>query len=391
MMEYDIALKELNICTNTKIITGDLYIKDGQIKHIVKQPNRSSFNAEKSINLSHDFYVIPGMIDIHTHGTAGSDIMDATFKSLDNIANTLPTEGTTSFLATTMTENIDKIENVMINVRDFIESNNNSGAEILGINLEGPFISPKKCGAQNPEKIINPDIELFSKWQHLANNLIKIVTIAPEQPGAIKFIEYLKNNSITASIGHTNATYDETKKAIESGATHATHIFNAMSGINHREPGAATALLLSPKVSTELIADGIHLHPVVIKLIFKIKGEDNIILITDSMRAKCLGDGSYDLGGQIVRVKNNKASLDNGTLAGSMLKMQDAFINMRNFCNIDLLKLIKMTSENPAKLLNIFYRKGSIQEGKDADLVILGKDFNLVMTICKGNIVYSSL
>jgi len=391
MMEYDIALKELNICTNTKIIRGDLYIKDGQIKHIVKQPNRSSFNAEKSINLSHDFYVMPGMIDIHIHGTAGSDIMDATFKSLDNIANTLPTEGTTSFLATTMTEDIDKIENVMINARNFIESNNNSGAEILGINLEGPFISPKKCGAQNPEKIINPDIELFSKWQHLANNLIKIVTIAPEQPGAIKFIEYLKNNSITASIGHTNATYDETKKAIESGATHATHIFNAMSGINHREPGAATALLLSPKVSTELIADGIHLHPVVIKLIFKIKGEDKVILITDSMRAKCLGDGSYDLGGQIVRVKNNKASLDNGALAGSMLKMQDAFINMRNFCNIDLLKLIKMTSENPAKLLNIFYRKGSIQVGKDADLVILGKDFNLVMTICKGNIVYSSL
>ena len=391
MMEYDIALKELNICTNTKIITGDLYIKDGQIKHIVKQPNRSSFNAEKSINLSHDFYVIPGMIDIHTHGTAGSDIMDATFKSLDNIANTLPTEGTTSFLATTMTEDVDKIENVMINARNFIESNNNSGAEILGINLEGPFISPKKCGAQNPEKIINPDIELFSKWQHLANNLIKIVTIAPEQPGAIKFVEYLKNNSITASIGHTNATYDETKKAIESGATHATHIFNAMSGINHREPGATTALLLSPKVSTELIADGIHLHPVVIKLIFKIKGEDNIILITDSMRAKCLGDGSYDLGGQIVRVKNNKASLDNGALAGSMLKMHGAFINMRNFCNIDLLKLIKMTSENPAKLLNIFYRKGSIQVGKDADLVILGKDFNLVMTICKGNIVYSSL
>ena len=254
--------------------------------------------------------------------------------------------------------------------------------------MEGPFIAEKKVGAQCADEIILPNINYIDKWQTISERAIKLVTLAPELPNSLELIRYLRQQNIVASIGHTNATYDETIAGIEAGCSYATHLFNAMRGIHQREPGAVTAALLSEKISTELIVDGVHLHPAIVKLALKLKSNDKIILVTDAIRAKCLCDGTYDLGGQSVDVKNGVASLKDGTLAGSVLRMPTAIQNILQFTDCTLLDAIKMTSENPAKILGIFNKKGSIALKKEADLVVLDDKLNVVLTLRGGRIAY---
>jgi N-acetylglucosamine-6-phosphate deacetylase len=225
-------------------------------------------------------------------------------------------------------------------------------------------------------------------WQALSNQLIKLVTLAPEETGCMALIEYLVKENIIASLGHTNATYAEAKAAIAAGCSHATHLFNAMRGLHQREPGAVTAALLSPAVMVELILDGLHLHPAVVDLTFRVKGKDQIVLVTDAMRAKCMADGCYDLGGQSVQVTQGQAQLQDGTLAGSTLKMASALRNMMTFTGCSLRDVIKMTAENPARALGVFANKGSIGVGKDADLVVLDEALQVVMTVCAGQVAY---
>jgi N-acetylglucosamine-6-phosphate deacetylase len=257
------------------------------------------------------------------------------------------------------------------------------GAEILGINLEGPFLSSAKPGCQKIDYFIAPDINLFKHWQKLTNNLIKIVTVAPELPNSLPFIEFLRRKGIIAACGHSNATYEEAIAAIKAGCTECTHLFNAMQNVHHRDPSIVTACLLSDQVMAEIIADGVHMHPAMLQLAFKLKGADRIVLISDAIRAKYLSDGMYEFGGQQVMVKNNAAKLSDGTLAGSLLKMDTALRNMIKFTGCSLLDAIKMTSVNPAKQLNIFDHKGSIAVGKDADLVVLDESFKVRHTINK--------
>jgi len=290
-----------------------------------------------------------------------------------------------------MTASSEKIENALIAVRDYLEENKKNetkGATILGIHLEGPFVSPQKTGAQRADQLLMPDIALLKRWQSIAGNSIKLVTLAPELSNSVSFIRYLKQQNIIASMGHSDATYAEAVKAITEGVSYATHVFNAMRSIHQREPGLVMAALLSTHVMTELIVDGVHLHPAIVDCILKLKGIDKMILVTDAMRAKCLGEGVYDLGGQSVKVTAGVATVSEGVLAGSTLKMPTAIQNMIRFTKCSLFDAVKMASENPAKTLGIFDKKGSIAVGKDADLVVLDQDYHVVMTVCGGQIVY---
>ncbi|WP_420489521.1 N-acetylglucosamine-6-phosphate deacetylase [Neobacillus niacini] len=345
-------------------------------------------NVEK-IDIPVNQSVVPGFIDVHIHGAAGADTMDSSIEALETIAKALPAEGTTSFLATTITQKHENIENALRNTAQYLKSNNTLGiAEILGVHLEGPFINENHAGAQPKEYIINPDIELFKHWQALADGNIKLVTLAPELANGTNFVRYLNENGVIASIGHSDARYEEMESAVNAGAKQVTHLFNAMRGLHHREPGVAGSALLFKELMVELIADGIHVRPEVMKLIINAKGTEGVILITDAMRAKCLKNGTYDLGGQDVAVANGKALLADGTLAGSILKMNDSIKNILAAADISLLEAVQMASVNPAKQLNIYDRKGSLSVGKDADFTILTNDYQVEMTLCRGEIAF---
>ena len=342
------------------------------------------------IELPAEFHLIPGMIDVHIHGANGADVMDGTEDSLATMACALPREGTTSFLATTMTQKQELIETALQNVSDYIDKPQAGDlAEVLGIHLEGPFISEKRAGAQPKNYILEPNLPLFQKWQSIAKDRIKLVTLAPERKGALPFIRYLKETGVIASIGHSDATYGEVAAGIQAGVCHVTHLFNGMRGLHHREPGVVGAALLHREVKTEMIVDGIHIGSQMVKLAYQSKGSEGILLITDAMQAKCLGDGDYHLGGQEVTVEKGEARLKDGTLAGSILRMGDAIRNMMDFTGCSLKDIVTMSSENPAKQLGVFDRKGSICVGKEADLVVLDDKHEVIMTFCRGYLAYS--
>jgi N-acetylglucosamine-6-phosphate deacetylase len=369
----------------------DGYIKvvNGKIAEIGSTDQLLNTDGYHVIELSEEHHVIPGMIDVHIHGAAGADTMDSSIEALHTIANALPKEGTTSFLATTMTQSEDAIEKALKNVGVFMSEEQEAGkAEVIGVHLEGPFISKKRVGAQPVDYVIEPSLSLFKRWQELSKRNIKLVTLAPEENGGLELIHYLKETGVTASIGHSDAIYEQVDEAIKAGASHVTHLFNGMRGLHHREPGVVGAALLRDELIVEVIADGIHVRPEMIALAYKQKTSDRMVLITDAMRAKCLKNGVYDLGGQEVHVDDEQATLSNGTLAGSILKMNDACKNILDFTNCSWESIIKMTAVNPAKQLRVFDRKGSIKKGKDADLVVLDKDFNVMMTFCRGELAY---
>ncbi|TFH59065.1 N-acetylglucosamine-6-phosphate deacetylase [Peribacillus frigoritolerans] len=367
---------------------GYIKVVDGKIAEVGPASQYKHDDDAKVITLSPDYQVIPGAIDIHIHGASNSDAMDATHDALSTMAKTLPKEGTTSFLATTMTQSTQAIESALLNAGKYIENQTQEHAEIVGIHLEGPFISPARKGAQPEDYIVDPDVTLFKRWQEMAENQIKLVTLAPEQPNGLDLAAHLRGTGVVASIGHSDATYDQIDEAIQAGTTHVTHLYNGMRGLHHREPGVLGAAYLRDELYVELIADGIHCRPEMIKLAYNQITSERMILITDSLRAKWLEKGTYDLGGQPVNVDETKATLSDGTLAGSILKMNDAIKNTMEYTDCSMTDIIKMTAENPAKQLRIFDRKGSIQVGKDADLVILNDRLDVEMTFCRGNLAF---
>lgn len=373
---------------NDVFVNGYLIINEEKIIEIGKKPEHLNVAEYDVIQLPEDSIVIPGMIDMHIHGAAGADTMDATTDALQTMAKVLPQEGTTSFLATTMTQEKGEIEKALQNAAKYINEHTAPGeAEVIGIHLEGPFLSPKRAGAQPPGQIIHPDVELFKKWQSLSDNHIKLVTLAPEEEGGLELTSYLKETGVIASIGHSDATYEEVVQGIEAGITHATHLYNGMRGVHHREPGVLGGVLMHDEITSEIIADGIHSRPEMVKFAYRNKGCEKMVLITDAMRAKCMGNGSFTLGGQDVTVQGNEARLADGTLAGSILKMKDAAKNMMEFTGCDIRDVIQMTSVNPAKELGIYDRKGSLLSGKDADIVVLNQEMDVLYTFCRGKLV----
>ncbi|HHX04453.1 MAG TPA: N-acetylglucosamine-6-phosphate deacetylase [Tissierellia bacterium] len=307
--------------------------------------------------------LLPGFIDIHIHGAAGADTMDATFEALDTIARAISRAGTTSFLATTMTMSEESIINSLENVRSFMKRQS-AGAQCLGIHLEGPFINPKYKGA-HLEKYIQPPTR---RWIDPFLDIIKLITLAPEMDPDHQFIKEL-SDQVVLSLGHSAATYEEAVESFRSGVRHVSHCFNAMSGMHHRRPGAVGAALNQP-VSLDLITDLLHVHPDLFSLVIRQKGPEKTIAITDSMRAAFLEEGTYDLGGQKVVVKENTCRLPDGTLAGSVHRMDRALTHLIRHTNCSLPELSQIMSTSAAKLLGIDHFKGHINEGYDADMVI---------------------
>ncbi|WP_163099157.1 N-acetylglucosamine-6-phosphate deacetylase [Peribacillus alkalitolerans] len=380
------VLKHADIYTEQGVISnGFLYMQNGKLLAVSQE--ELDFSPVEEISLPAGVKIVPGFIDIHIHGAAGADAMDSSENSLKAMSSFLPSEGTTSFLPTTMTQSPENIEKAL-KVINVFSNTVYDGAEIVGVHLEGPFINPSKRGAQPDTHIKKADLALFRKWQESSGNSIKLITLAPEMEGALPIIRELSQNDVIVSVGHSDATYDEVVLAIEAGACHVTHFFNGMSGLHHREPGVVGAGLLRNELTVELICDGIHFRPELINLVLQTKGIDRVVLITDSMRAKGLENGQYELGGQAVLVNQNKASLGDGTLAGSIVSMIDCIRMVHSVTDLPLEDVIKLATVNPAKQIGIFDRKGSIAQGKDADLVVLNEQLEIVMTICRGKIVY---
>jgi len=377
------------IITPFQLISGKaIIVEKGKIREIVNKEELSTATLkEVEVIEGKDKFVVPGYIDIHVHGGGGSDIMDGDYEAINQVAISHSRFGTTAFLPTTMTMAKDKIIKSLRSICEAAKKGT-AGAEILGIHMEGPYINPKKKGAQKEEDIKKISLEEFLEFNQASGNLIRLVTIAPEMPGAIGLIKYLYKQGIIASVGHSNATYVQTQAGIQAGLSHVTHTFNAMRKLHHREPGVVGAALTSPELTVEVIADGIHIHPIVLKILTKIKEGEKIVLITDAMRAAGLKDGTYDLGGQEVIVAKGQARLKDGTLAGSVLTMDKAVRNLVTKVEVSLMKAVQMASFNPARSIGIDDKKGSLEPGKDADIVILNKNLETELTMVAGKVVY---
>ena len=321
-------------------------------------------------------FVAPGFINIHVHGAAGVDTMDDDIDALKKFAEFMPACGVTSFLPTTMTLPLDNIYRALERIR--VAKNFTRGAKILGAHLEGPFINKKFKGAQAEENILPADFALIKNF----TDVIKIITVAPEVT-SFDFIDCCKAENIIVSIGHSAATYELAMAAIQRGANHITHLFNAQTGLHHRKPGVVGAAFDS-NAFVELIADNVHVHPAAQRIVYKLKPRSQIILITDSFRACGIGDGVSELGGQKVFVNGNRATLADGTLAGSVAKMNDV---LKNFCTntgMDVAAAVELVTKNPAIELNIFDKLGSLQVGKAADITIFDDNFNVKKTFVNG-------
>ncbi len=325
-------------------------------------------------------YLSAGFIDIHIHGSAGHDVMDATPEALSAISKSILQTGTTSFLATTMTMSKEAIEKALTVAKNHTHSD---GAKVLGVHLEGPFINEKKHGAQNPAFIQKPSFELIKPYM----DVVKMITIAPEVEGGEAFIKDLKEHypHIMLSIGHSDASYEMTKTSFTWGISHVTHLFNAMNALHHREPGIVGAALENEQVSCEIIADLIHVHPLFFNIVYKLKKEQ-LVLVTDAMRAGCMHCGVYDLGGQKVVVKEGEARLENATLAGSVLKLNEALKNFYEHTDISLPQLISTVTAVPAKKLGL--KSGALKEEYLADFVLFDEGFDVFKTFVNGEEVY---
>ena len=332
-------------------------------------------------------YVAPGLIDMHIHGYLGADTCDADVKGLRKMAEGVAKNGVTTFLPTTMTVAKAEIEAALNAVRTAkAECAAWDGAEILGVHAEGPFINPSKKGAQAAENILAPNADFI-----LDNaDIIKVVTLAPEMDKDHVAIKKLAaDGRVLISMGHTDATFDEAVSAVRDGVAHATHLFNAMSALAHRNPGVVGAALAEEGVSAELIADTFHINPGLYTIVAKTKG-DKMVLITDCVRAGGMPDGEYELGGQPIFLKGIECRLADGTIAGSVLRLNCAIKNVLDHTALPLAEVFNMATLNPAKRLGCADRIGSLEEGKDADIILVDESINVVRTIKKGRTIYEA-
>lgn len=329
-------------------------------------------------------YAIPGLIDIHFHGCKGYDFCDGTEEALREIARYEASAGITGIAPATMTLPVEQLEAILSNAAAYREKNgkNPEEADLLGVNMEGPFISKYKKGAQDDTYIIPSDVEIFHRFQKAAKGLVKFIAVAPEEEGALTFVDQVKDKAVV-SLAHTNASYEEALAAFGRGASHAVHLYNAMPPFGHREPGVVGAVADSRHVTAELICDGIHIHPAVVRAAFQMLGKNRIIFISDSMRAAGMPDGTYTLGGQDVQVSAGRAVMaSSGALAGSASNLMECMKTAVKEMGIPLETAVACASVNPAKRLGEYSRRGSITPGKKADLVLLDRDLN-VKTVLK--------
>lgn len=365
-MEY--ILKNAKIVLENEIFSGDLEVKEGKISKISK-----NLTGEILLDVKNK-YIVPGFIDIHIHGAKGFDVMDATDEAIFEISKYLGQHGVTSFLPTLLTQSKDKIIKALEVVGRF-KDKRIEGATVVGVQMEGPYFSLDYRGAQNPEFIKEGFIEEIKEYINVNPGLIKIVSLAPEK-NSDEVIKFLKNEGIIVAMGHTGASCERIKEACKCGLSHATHTFNGMKGLHHREPGALGAVMLIDEIYAELILDKIHVHPDSAKILLKCKGTDKVVLVSDCIMAGGMPEGEYTLGGLDVIVNNGEARVANGNLAGSTLTIDIAFKNAIEVLGLDIIDAVKLCSSNAAKELGIA-NKGYIKEGLDADFLVVNEDYSI--------------
>lgn len=355
---------------------GDIYIdNDLIVGHKVSDDNVIDGTG---------LYAIPGLTDIHFHGCMNSDLCDGTQEAIEIISKYQAKHGITTICPATMTLEEDKLAHICEAVATYEYK---EGAILCGLNMEGPFLSDKKKGAQNGKWIHKPDVDMFRRLQAMSGDLFRLVSIAPEEDGAFSFISELKGE-VVISLAHTTADYDMTLEALRQGACHVTHLYNAMPPFHHREPGVIGAAFDTPTCNVELIGDGVHIHPSVMRATFEMFGENRIILVSDSMMATGMPDGQYTLGGQAVKVTENTATLvSDGTLAGSVTNLMDCMKNVVKNMGIPLETAVKCAAVNPAKAIGIYEQYGSIKPGKVANIVLLDEELMIKAVILKGKII----
>ncbi|WP_252319511.1 N-acetylglucosamine-6-phosphate deacetylase [Spiroplasma endosymbiont of Lariophagus distinguendus] len=394
-MSKILVLNNAKIISIKKIINnGFLVIKD----NLIFQINEGKYNYEfqdAQVIECHNQTIIPGFIDLHVHGGYGYSLMDGTIESINNFAKLVPKEGVTKFCYATVTASKKEIDNILSVFAKYMKTENKGNkARIIGAYLEGPFISELQKGAHTPSLLHVPDLNLVKFWNIISNKNLKFIVYAPEIDPNLNnknsnFISSLIKNNIIPSVGHSNATFKEITKTIEYGLMHITHLYNAMSPYNHRDPGVVPASLYYDQLVTELICDGIHVDIDILAITYKIKGADGICMITDAMSAKGQPDGKYLLGPLPVIKSNNKVTVEaTGKLAGSIATMIAGFKNLLKITNNNWQDCIKMASYNSAKQVGIANKTGDIVIGKLADIIVLTKNNDIFLTICEGKIAY---
>lgn len=363
-----------------------LLIEDG---HIAKIGTRE--NLTFPANAKHlDFpgaTLAPTYFDIHIHGAAGHDVMEGTQESLSTVSKFLSTRGVGAFFPTTVTAPLDTILKSLDDLAKLIEAENTPGARPLGIHLEGPFLSHTKRGVHPPEHLLPPTIGVFKRMWEASRGKIRLVTVAPELEGAAEFISYAKSLGVRISLGHSNANTEQARAGIDAGADNATHTFNAMKALDHRDPGILGMVLTEEKLFAEIICDGIHVAPALVKLFWKAKGAERALLVTDAMSATGMPDGDYMLGGFPVQVANGRA-MSSGVLAGSVLTLDLAVRNFAKFTGIPVAAATALAGRNPAKMAGLDGEIGTLDSGRRADIAVLTPSGEIQTTLLNGEIVF---
>lgn len=356
-----------------RLVQGDIEIEGGKILRVGKDLPRKE--EDLAVDCAGSYTVVPGFVDVHIHGCAGADTCDATREALEAMAAFLLAHGVTSFCPTTMTTSRETIQAALLAAKDMMDHPMEGGARVVGVNMEGPFIAKERKGAQKEEDILPPDFPLFQRFYEESGGIVRLVDVAPEQPGGLEFVEKA-SQLCTVSIAHTTADYDQAKAAFDKGVTHATHLFNAMSGLHHRKPGVVGAVFDDSRVRGELICDGFHIHPAVLRAAFRLLG-DRALIVSDSMRANGMPEGeAFDLGGQMVTVHQGKALLPDGTIAGSVTNLHQEIKNLVSF-GVPFEQAVKAATLLPARAIGLDGEIGSIAPGKRADLVVLDENLDI--------------
>ncbi len=383
-------MKEKLLITNCDIVTPFEEIKDGEVliqgDRILEIGPSGSFSERRAVIDTGGRILAPGFIDLHIQGAGGYDVLDGEVLGLKTISKTCTRFGVTGFLATTVFRPDNSNEH--LKVASECTGKNLEGADLLGIHLEGPFIATEKRGMIRSDCISEPSKRVLGEILDITEGSLSLMTIAPELSGSLEIIMRLKEKNIVSSFGHSLANYEQTVRGIEAGISHVTHLFNAMQPIHHRNPGPLPAIFENDKVITQVIFDGVHIHPSLLRFTKKILGDRRIVLITDGMQAMGLSDGYYEYNGLRYESKNGTARYMNGTLIGTSLGMNRLVERFVTFTGSSLLKAVRCASFNPASVLGIENRKGSIEKGKDADIVIMNRDLSVWKTIKDGKVIY---
>ncbi|HWT00301.1 MAG TPA: N-acetylglucosamine-6-phosphate deacetylase [Pyrinomonadaceae bacterium] len=378
------------ITRDRAIEDGAVLVEDGRITFVGRARDAGPESASEIIDAG-GLMVLPGLIDTHVHGSHGDDVMFSDAEGIRRISRAQARYGTTAYLPSTVSAHHEHLLRALEACAAAVDASE-PAAEIVGIHVEGPFINRNKKGAHSLETLRDPDLDQCMEYLRAAPGLLKIMTLAPELPGAMELIRLLVAHDVVPSLGHSEADYDTALEAMEAGATHATHLYNAMPALHHRKPSLTTACLNEPFIRAEIVLDGLHVAPEMARLAARNKGREGLIIVTDALAAVGCPDGTYTLGDLPVKVEGDRCVLMDGeTIASSMLTMNRAVGNAVAFTGASLVDAAYMASFLPAQICGVSDRKGSLEVGKDADIAVLAQDYSARLTVCKGEVAYKAM